>query len=58
MATVEACTELAQETSVSTAYLIMDTESVPDGRLLSLIKYKDDNLSEDEAIARAQSEAQ
>ena len=57
MPTVETCMELGQETSVSTAYLIMDTESVPDGRLLSLIKYKEDNLSEEEAIARAQTEA-
>ena len=57
MATVETCSELIQDTGVSTAYLIMDTESVPDGRLLSLIKYRDDNLSEEAAVERAQTEA-
>lgn len=57
MATVETYLDREQETGVSTAYLIMDTESVPDGRLLSLIKYKDEGLTEEAAIARAQAEA-
>ena len=39
------------------AYLVLDTESVPDGQLLTRIKYPDDNLSPDEAIERAQAEA-
>ena len=52
MATVELCNELGTENGVATAYLIVDTESIPDGRLLSLIKYPDEDLSEDEAIAR------
>jgi predicted PolB exonuclease-like 3'-5' exonuclease len=39
------------------AFLILDTESVPDGKLLSLIKYADDGLSPAEAISRAQAEA-
>jgi len=39
------------------AYLIIDTESVPDGKLLSLVKYASDHLTPEEAIARAQSEA-
>jgi predicted PolB exonuclease-like 3'-5' exonuclease len=40
-----------------TAYLILDTESVPDGRLLARVKYPDDVLTPDEAISRAQAEA-
>lgn len=40
-----------------TAYLIIDTESVPDGRLLSLVKYAQDNLSDEQAVKRAQDEA-
>jgi 3'-5' exonuclease len=45
------------EASVPTAYLIMDTESVPDGRLLAAVKYASHNLPPDEAIRRAQMEA-
>jgi predicted PolB exonuclease-like 3'-5' exonuclease len=40
-----------------TAFLVFDTESVPDGGLLSRVKYPRDNLSPEEAIARAQAEA-
>jgi len=37
--------------------LVMDTESVPDGRLISLIKYANENLEPaEEAIARFQAE--
>ena len=39
-------------------FLILDTESVPDGRLLGLVRYSGDGLTEAEAIARAQKEAQ
>jgi predicted PolB exonuclease-like 3'-5' exonuclease len=39
------------------AYLIVDTESVPDGRLLAMIKYPADNLDPEAAIVRAQAEA-
>jgi hypothetical protein len=39
------------------AFLIIDTESVPDGRLLSRVKYAGDNLSAEEAVRRAQAEA-
>jgi hypothetical protein len=40
-----------------TAYLVVDTESVPDGKLLSQVKYPGDNLAPDQAIERAQAEA-
>jgi len=38
-------------------FFIIDTESVPDGKLLAQVKYPGDNLSPEDAIARAQSEA-
>jgi predicted PolB exonuclease-like 3'-5' exonuclease len=40
-----------------TAYLILDSESVPDGQLVGRIKYPGENLSPEEAISRAQAEA-
>jgi predicted PolB exonuclease-like 3'-5' exonuclease len=39
------------------AYLIVDTESVPDGRLLGKVKYADQSLTDEQAVARAQAEA-
>jgi len=46
-----------EKTAVKTAFLIVDTESIPDGRLLNLAKYPGEKLSDDDAIARAQEEA-
>ena len=43
--------------SAPPAFLVLDTESVPDGRLLARIKYADEALSPEEAICRAQAEA-
>jgi predicted PolB exonuclease-like 3'-5' exonuclease len=40
-----------------TGFLVFDTESVPDGRLLARVKYPRENLTPEEAIARAQAEA-
>ena len=57
MSRVEAQTRTTTENSTRTAFLVVDTESIPDGRLLSLVKYKDAGLSPEEAIARAQTEA-
>jgi predicted PolB exonuclease-like 3'-5' exonuclease len=41
----------------TTAYLVLDTESVPDGDLLRRVKYADEVITADEAVARAQLEA-
>jgi 3'-5' exonuclease len=41
----------------ATAFLVLDTESIPDGRLISSIKYATDNLTPEAAIERAQAEA-
>src|SRR5271154_643191 len=48
----------SSETSVrQPAFLVIDTESVPDGRLLSLIKYANEDLTPHEAVRKAQAEA-
>jgi predicted PolB exonuclease-like 3'-5' exonuclease len=39
------------------AFLIVDTESIPDGDLLSRVKYAAENLTPEDAVARAQEEA-
>lgn len=39
------------------AFLVLDTESVPDGRLLASVKYPGENLSPEDAVRRAQAEA-
>jgi 3'-5' exonuclease len=40
-----------------TGFLVFDTESVPDGRLIARVKYPNEVLSPEQAIARAQQEA-
>ncbi len=40
-----------------TAFIVLDTESVPDGQLLARVKYPDEVLTPEEAIRRAQAEA-
>jgi predicted PolB exonuclease-like 3'-5' exonuclease len=47
----------ARSSKTATAYLILDTESIPDGRLVGQVKYPRENLSAEEAISRAQAEA-
>jgi hypothetical protein len=47
----------SSETAMKTAFLVVDTESVPDGRLVSEVKYPGKNLTPEEAIAKAQEEA-
>lgn len=41
----------------ATAFLIVDTESIPDGNLLSRVKYPDATMTPEAAIERAQREA-
>jgi predicted PolB exonuclease-like 3'-5' exonuclease len=45
------------DTSVQTRYLIVDTESVPDGDLIAQVKYPGEALTAEQAIAKAQEEA-
>jgi predicted PolB exonuclease-like 3'-5' exonuclease len=57
MSRVETQSRSTTENATRTAFLVVDTESIPDGRLLSLVKYKDAGLSPEEAIERARAEA-
>jgi predicted PolB exonuclease-like 3'-5' exonuclease len=58
MALADTFSRLAsQDASTRTAFLVVDTESVPDGRLLSAVKYAGENLSPEEAVERARGEA-
>jgi predicted PolB exonuclease-like 3'-5' exonuclease len=41
----------------ATAFLVLDTESVPDGRLLAKVKYPGEDVDPEEAVRRAQEEA-
>jgi predicted PolB exonuclease-like 3'-5' exonuclease len=47
----------AADPAAMTAFLVLDTESVPDGRLLSQVKYADQDLAPEDAIERARAEA-
>lgn len=47
----------SSESASAPAYLILDTESVPDGRLLAQTKYPGENFTPEQAIDRAQAEA-
>jgi len=44
-------------TAPPTAFLILDTESIPDGHLIGKVKYPGENVSAEEAVQRAQVEA-
>jgi predicted PolB exonuclease-like 3'-5' exonuclease len=57
MSRVEIQTRTTTENATRTAFLVVDTESIPDGQLLSLVKYKDAGLSPEAAIERARAEA-
>jgi hypothetical protein len=59
MATVELTprSHASADAGTRTAFLVVDCESVPDGRLLSAVKYGDQNLSPEEAIERARVDA-
>src|SRR5262245_24878376 len=43
--------------TANTAFLILDTETIPDGGLVSAVKYPGEGLSPEEAIKKAQAEA-
>ena len=54
---VETSASTTADAAARPAFLVLDTESVPDGRLIGLIKYGSENLGPEEAIARFQAEA-
>jgi 3'-5' exonuclease len=56
MSSADVITPAAGE-KIAPAYLIFDTETVPDGKLLAMVKYAGQQLSPEEAIRQAQAEA-
>jgi predicted PolB exonuclease-like 3'-5' exonuclease len=57
MAATDIIGKVGGEASDATAFLIFDTESVPDGRLIGQVKYPGETLTPAEAIERARMEA-
>jgi predicted PolB exonuclease-like 3'-5' exonuclease len=57
MARGEGTPRIVSKDAPAPAFLVFDTESVPDGKLLGLVKYSEERLSPEEAIAKAQAEA-
>src|SRR4029078_987747 len=45
------------DAAAKTAFLVVHTESIPDGQLLAAVKYPGQNFTPEEAIAKAQEEA-
>ena len=54
---VQPTPRLAADPAAELAFLVLDTESVPDGQLLASVKYPGESLSHDDAVTRAQEEA-
>jgi predicted PolB exonuclease-like 3'-5' exonuclease len=52
-----AARQAARAAGPETAFLVLDTESVPDGDLIARVKYPGENLTPEEAIDRARAEA-
>jgi predicted PolB exonuclease-like 3'-5' exonuclease len=48
---------LQSEGMTPPGYLVFDCESIPDGKLLNIVKYPTETLTPEEAVARAQAEA-
>src|SRR5687767_11078655 len=57
MSSTELRPRSSSEAATRTAFLIVDCESIPDGKLLNLVKYAGQGLSADEAIEKARDEA-
>jgi 3'-5' exonuclease len=57
MAAGEHFSKAAADAGGVPAFLVLDAESVPDGRLLARVKYPDENLTPEEAVRRARAEA-
>jgi predicted PolB exonuclease-like 3'-5' exonuclease len=57
MATVEVAPQTRSSLTTQTRFLVLDTESVPDGRLLARIKYPGEDVPPEEAVRRAQADA-
>src|SRR5437763_2182673 len=45
------------DTMPAPGWLVFDCESIPDGKLLNIVKYPTETMTPEEAVARAQAEA-
>ena len=57
MSSAELQPRFSAESSTRTAFLVVDCESIPDGKLLNMVKYAGQGLTDDAAIERARDEA-
>jgi predicted PolB exonuclease-like 3'-5' exonuclease len=57
MASIDSSRPGAGEEGKDPSFLILDTESVPDGKLLRLVKYPGEEITDAEAVIRAQADA-
>jgi predicted PolB exonuclease-like 3'-5' exonuclease len=57
MASADVALNAKSGLNTQTRFLVLDTESVPDGQLIGRIKYPRETISDEEAVARAQAEA-
>jgi predicted PolB exonuclease-like 3'-5' exonuclease len=57
MSSVELRSKVGSDTATRTAFLVVDCESIPDGRLLNLVKYSGQGLSDEQAIEKAREDA-
>jgi predicted PolB exonuclease-like 3'-5' exonuclease len=57
MSSVQLQGQSGTDAATRTAFLVVDTESIPDGRLLNLVKYAGQGLTHEQAIDRAREEA-
>ncbi len=49
--------EIKTSRADSTAYIVFDTESIPDGKLVKAVKFPNEDLTPEQAIEKAQAEA-
>jgi predicted PolB exonuclease-like 3'-5' exonuclease len=57
MSRVETNSRSSTDNATRTAFLVVDCESIPDGKLLNMVKYAGQGLSDEAAIERAREEA-
>ena len=57
MARVEVQPQTSNEAATRTAFLVVDCESIPDGRLLNMVKYSGQGMTDAEAIEKARTAA-
>ena len=57
MSSVQLEPRSGSDNATRTAFLVVDCESIPDGKLLNMVKYGGHGLSDEQAIEKARGEA-